>query len=303
VEAFLDLQKDLCARLAREEDSCGTKEFETDIWRRPNHEEGGGISRIFSGGEVLEKAGVNFSHIRGCGLPEAATRRHPGLAGAYFEALGVSVVVHPKNPYVPSTHANVRFFCAQPKEKGAAPIWWFGGGFDLTPYYPFEEDCIAWHKAAHALCLPFGASVYPDFKQWCDKYFYLPHRQEPRGIGGLFFDDLNEDTHWPFDKAFDFVCAVGKGFIQAYQPIMAKRKGMPYGEREQTFQHIRRGRYVEFNLLQDRGTLFGLQSNGRTESILMSLPPQVRWVYDWVPEPGSQEAELTEKFLVKREWV
>jgi coproporphyrinogen III oxidase len=300
-ETFLSLQTRLCERLTAEEED--DRQFERDEWRRPNAEEGGGITRMFSGGQVLEKAGVNFSHVCGEGLPEAATQRHPELVGAHFEALGVSVVVHPRNPYVPTTHANVRFFCAQPKEGGVEPVWWFGGGFDLTPYYPFEEDCVAWHKAAQGACLPFGESVYPVFKQWCDTYFYLPHRQEPRGVGGLFFDDLNEGSQWPFEKAFDFVCAVGETFIEAYQPIVANRKRIPYGDRERTFQHIRRGRYVEFNLLQDRGTLFGLQSRGRTESILMSLPPQVCWQYDWQPDPGTQEAELTEKFLIDREWV
>ncbi|MEY3182319.1 MAG: hypothetical protein RLZ35_304 [Pseudomonadota bacterium] len=299
-EAFLSLQAYLCQELALEEDQAT---FKADKWSRPNPEEGGGITNICSGGLTIEKAGVNFSHIAGQGLPETATRRHPHLIGARFEVLGISSVVHPKNPYAPTTHANVRFFCAQPAVKGAIPVWWFGGGFDLTPYYPFEEDCLAWHKAAYAVCKPFGESIYPSFKAWCDDYFYLPHRQEPRGIGGLFFDDLNEASHWPFDKAFDFVCQVGKTFIEAYRPILAKRKCMPYGEREALFQEIRRGRYVEFNLLQDRGTLFGLQSKGRTESILMSLPPRVRWAYDWQPEANSKEAELTEKFLVKRDWI
>jgi coproporphyrinogen III oxidase len=304
-KAFVDLQTEICERLLTEEES--DIAFKKDKWQRSDPREGGGVTCILSEGRIIEKGGVNFSHIRGESLPEAASKRCPALAGSCFEALGVSVVVHPKNPYVPTAHANVRFFYAQPLEKEGVrdrdPVWWFGGGFDLTPYYPFEEDCVAWHRAARAACLPFGKSVYPRFKQWCDRYFYLPHRQEPRGVGGLFFDDLNEQSQWPFEKAFDFVRAVGKSFIDAYQPIIAKRKGLSYGDRERAFQQIRRGRYVEFNLLQDRGTLFGLQSNGRTESILMSLPPQVRWEYDWQPEPGTKEAALTEKFLIKQEWV
>lgn len=241
---------------------------------------------------------MNFSHVFGDSLPPSASAHRPELAGRGFQALGVSLVIHPENPYVPTSHANVRFFSAE--KAGEEPVWWFGGGFDLTPYYANEEDCVHWHQVAHDACAPFGAEVYPKFKAWCDRYFHLKHRGEPRGIGGLFFDDLNE---WDFDTSFAFMRAIGDAYIQAYLPIVQRRKLMPFGEREREFQAFRRGRYVEFNLVFDRGTLFGLQSGGRTESILMSLPPHVRWGYDWKPEPGSIEARLTEYFLTDRDWL
>ena len=247
---------------------------------------------------MIEKGGVNFSHVFGKGLPPSATQARPELAGRSFQAMGVSLVIHPKNPYVPTSHANVRLFIAE--KEGEEPVWWFGGGYDLTPYYADEDDCIAWHRTAKEACEPFGEKVYQDYKQWCDDYFFLPHRNEPRGIGGLFFDDLNEGG---FERCFGLMQAIGNSYVEAYRPIMAKKKEMPFGARERDFQLYRRGRYVEFNLVQDRGTIFGLQSNGRTESILMSLPPLVSWVYDWTPEEGSAEAALTEKFLIAKDWV
>ena len=278
------------------------QEFDPDLqsqedkWKRG--EGGGGRSRVMQQGTVFEQAGVNFSHVFGDSLPPAATAQRPEIAGRGFQALGVSLVIHPINPYVPTTHMNVRFFSAE--KEGETPIWWFGGGFDLTPYYGFEEDAIHWHETAKAACIDFDEDVYPRFKQWCDEYFYIKHRQEPRGIGGLFFDDLNE---WEFEKSFAFVKSVGDHFLPAYMPIAERRKDTAYGERERNFQLYRRGRYVEFNLVYDRGTLFGLQSGGRTESILMSLPPQARWQYNWQPEPGSAEAELYEKFLKSKDWI
>jgi coproporphyrinogen III oxidase len=247
---------------------------------------------------VFEQAGINFSHVYGEGLPASATAHRPELAGRRFEALGVSLVIHPRNPYVPTSHANVRFFAAY--KEGEAPIWWFGGGFDLTPYYGFEEDAVYWHSVARAACEAFGDEVYPRYKKWCDEYFFLKHRNEPRGIGGLFFDDLNA---WSFGRCLAFMQSVGDHYLEAYLPIIARRKSIPYGERERDFQLYRRGRYVEFNLVYDRGTLFGLQSGGRTESILMSLPPLVKWRYNWHPEPGSPEAELYQTFLRPREWL
>jgi coproporphyrinogen III oxidase len=246
---------------------------------------------------VFEQAGVNFSHVKGSAMPASATAHRPELAGAPFEAMGVSLVIHPKNPYVPTSHANVRFFIAYPE--GKAPVWWFGGGFDLTPFYPFEEDVLHWHRVAADVCAPFGDGVYAEYKKWCDDYFYLKHRGETRGVGGLFFDDLNR---WDFDACLNFIRAVGEGYITAYTPIVAKRKHTPYGERERQFQLYRRGRYVEFNLVWDRGTLFGLQSGGRTESILMSMPPLVRFEYCYQPEQGSAEARLNE-FLRPRDWL
>lgn len=292
IRAYLfELQDRVCAMLEREE--AGAR-FRTDEWLRDH---GDGRSCVLEGGAVIEKGGVNFSHVKGDKLPAAATQRHPQLAGSAFEALGVSIVIHPRNPYAPTSHMNVRFFIAQPKE--AAPVWWFGGGFDLTPYYGFDEDCQHWHAMAKAACDPFGAEVYAKLKQGCDDYFYLKHRAEPRGIGGLFFDDLNE---WGFDRCFAFMQSVGEYYIKAYQPILARRKALPYGEQERDFQLYRRGRYVEFNLIYDRGTLFGLQFGGRTESILMSLPPQTTWRYDWKPEPGTPEARLYERYLVPRDW-
>ena len=267
-----------------------------DEWQRP--EGGGGRSRVVRNGQIFEQAGVNFSHVSGAGLPASATAQRLELVGRSFQALGDSLVIHPLNPYVPTTHMNVRFFIAEKKD--AEPVWWFGGGFDLTPYYGFEEDARHWHQTALDACQTFGADIYPKYKKWCDDYFYIKHRQEPRGIGGLFFDDLNE---WDFEKCFSFIQSVGDHFLEAYLPIVERRKDMKYGERERNFQLYRRGRYVEFNLVYDRGTLFGLQSSGRTESILMSLPPQVRWQYNWQPEKGSPEAELYEKFLKSREWL
>jgi coproporphyrinogen III oxidase len=270
--------------------------FAEDAWQRPGG--GGGRSRVLVDGAVFEQAGVGFSHVFGPGLPPSATAQRPDLAGRSFEAVGVSLVFHPHNPYAPTTHMNVRFFLAE--KEGHDPVWWFGGGFDLTPYYGFEEDAVHFHRAARAACEPFGPEVYPRYKKWCDEYFFLRHREEPRGIGGLFFDDLHE---WGFDRSFAFLRSVGDAFLQAYLPILRRRRDTPYGERERDFQLYRRGRYVEFNLVWDRGTLFGLQSGGRTESILMSLPPLVRWRYGWNPEPGTPEARLYEEFLRPRDWA
>ncbi|HEV2111797.1 MAG TPA: oxygen-dependent coproporphyrinogen oxidase [Gammaproteobacteria bacterium] len=275
----------------------GKGRFVPDKWTRT--EGGGGESRVLKGGALFEQAGVNFSDVRGSTLPPSATAHRPELAGRAWRALGVSLVLHPLNPYVPTSHMNVRFFAA-PKD-GGAPVWWFGGGFDLTPYYGFEEDARHWHATAKAACdSSFGAEAYARYKKWCDEYFFLKHRNEPRGIGGLFFDDLHAEG---FERSFAFTRSVGDHFLPAYTPIVEKRRNTEYGERERQFQLYRRGRYVEFNLVYDRGTLFGLQSGGRTESILMSLPPLVRWEYDWRPEAGSREAELYEKFLVPRDWV
>ncbi|MBK8751322.1 MAG: oxygen-dependent coproporphyrinogen oxidase [Candidatus Competibacteraceae bacterium] len=274
--------------------------FREDGWDRGGERglHGEGRSRILRDGAVFEQAGINFSHVSGERLPPSATAQRPELTGCGFEAMGVSLVVHPHNPYAPTSHANVRFFSAT---KGSAErVWWFGGGFDLTPYYGFEEDCIHWHCTARAACEPFGPEVHPRFKQDCDKYFFLKHRHEPRGIGGLFFDDLNAGG---FDRCFALMRSVGDHFWPAYQPIIERRSHCLYGEREREFQLYRRGRYVEFNLVYDRGTLFGLQSGGRTESILMSLPPRVRWEYDWQPEPGSPEARLYDVFLKPRDWL
>ena len=294
VKAYLlELQERICGELEQED---GGGRFREDAWDRPQG--GGGRSRVLSDGTVFEQAGVNFSHVFGEQLPVSATAHRPELAGRHWQAMGVSLVIHPHNPYVPTSHANVRFFIAE--KPGAEPIWWFGGGFDLTPYYGFEQDAVHWHCTAHEACLAFGEDVYPRFKKWCDDYFFLKHRNEPRGIGGLFFDDLNE---WGFDKCFAFLQSVGDHYIQAYRPIVARRKDIPYGERERDFQLYRRGRYVEFNLVYDRGTLFGLQSGGRTESILMSLPPLVKWRYNWQPQPGTPEAELYEVYLKPRDWL
>ena len=290
---LLDLQDRICAELAAEDGGTG---FREDAWKRT--EGGGGRTRVLEDGAVFEKAGVSFSEVGGQGLPPSATAQRPELAGRSFQALGVSLVVHPRNPYVPTSHANVRFFVAE--RDGHAPVWWFGGGFDLTPYYGFREDAVQWHRTAWEACAPFGPEVYPRFKSWCDDYFFLKHRGEPRGVGGLFFDDLNG---WGFDSCFAFMRSVGDHYLLAYLPIVHRRKDTPYGEREVQFQRYRRGRYVEFNLVYDRGTLFGLQSGGRTESILMSLPPRVNWRYDWHPEPGTPEAELCETFLKPRDWL
>jgi len=292
-EYLLGLQDRICEQLAAED---GSTSFREDSWER--EQGGGGRSRVLENGAVIEKGGVNFSHVFGAQLPPSATAARPELAGRSFQAMGVSLVIHPRNPYVPTSHANVRFFVAE--KEGEEPVWWFGGGFDLTPYYGFEEDVVGWHQTAKAACDPFGAEIYPEFKHWCDDYFHLKHRDEPRGVGGLFFDDLNR---FDFDTSFALMRSIGDAYIEAYRPIMARRKDHEYGERERDFQLYRRGRYVEFNLVYDRGTIFGLQSGGRTESILMSLPPLVRWDYDWHPEPGSPESELYDKFLIKREWV
>ncbi|MBE8715606.1 oxygen-dependent coproporphyrinogen oxidase [Cellvibrio polysaccharolyticus] len=294
VKAYLlDLQDRICQALAAED---GAATFVEDSWQRA--EGGGGRSRVLTNGAVIEKGGVNFSHVHGTQMPASATAHRPELAGRAFEAMGVSLVIHPNNPYVPTSHANVRFFIAE--KEGAEPVWWFGGGYDLTPYYGNEEDCQHWHQTAFDACQPFGEDVYPRYKQWCDEYFFLKHRGEARGVGGLFFDDVNEAG---FEQSFAFMRAVGDSYVPAYQPIVARRKNLPWSERERQFQLYRRGRYVEFNLVYDRGTLFGLQTGGRTESILMSLPPLVRWEYDWQPEAGSPEAALYDQFLPPRNWL
>jgi len=290
---LLQLQDNICQQLEAED---GKATFLEETWDR--QEGGGGRSRVMADGAVFEQGGVNFSHVFGDNMPASATAHRPELAGRSFQALGVSLVIHPHNPYVPTSHANVRFFIAE--KEGADPIWWFGGGFDLTPYYGDDEDCIAWHQKAKAACDPFGEEVYDEYKKWCDDYFYLKHRNEPRGIGGLFFDDLNK---WGFEKSFAFMQSVGNAYIEAYRPIVNKHKNDEYGERQRDFQLYRRGRYVEFNLVYDRGTLFGLQSGGRTESILMSLPPLVKWRYNWQPEAGSEEAKLYSDYLRARDWV
>lgn len=290
---LLALQNNICRFIEAEE---GEAKFKEDEWQ--HKEGGGGITRVLAEGKIIEKAGVNFSHVRGNELPQAATVRRPELANSHFQALGVSVVIHPHNPYVPTSHFNVR--CIIVEKKGADPIWWFGGGFDLTPYYGFKEDCQHWHAMAKSACDPFGLDVYPKYKAWADQYFFLKHRNEPRGIGGIFYDDLNTDG---FETCFAFMRSVGEHFIEAYQPILARRKLETFTQRERDYQLYRRGRYVEYNLLYDRGTLFGLQSGGRTESILMSLPPLVAWHYDWQPEPGSAEAKFYEEFLQPRNWI
>jgi len=293
---LLDLQRRIVAALEAEDGGV----FITDHWRRePGGKlEGEGLSRLVEGSRVLERAGCSFSHVKGAALPPSATQHRPELAGAPFEAMGVSLVFHPRNPYVPTVHMNVRMLCAQPA--GADTVRWFGGGMDLTPYYGFEEDAAHFHRTNRDALAPFGAGLYPRFKQWCDEYFFLKHRNEPRGIGGVFFDDFAE---LGFERSFEMLRAVGDAFLPAYLPILQRRVSTPYGEREREFQTYRRGRYVEFNLVFDRGTLFGLQSGGRTESILMSMPPVVTWRYDWKPEPGSAEARLYADFLRPREWA
>lgn len=290
---LLGLQDRICQALERVDQQ---NIFREDQWTRD--EGGGGRSRVMEEGAVFEKAGINFSHVHGHQLPASATAHRPELAGRNFEALGVSLVIHPRNPYVPTSHANVRFFIAE--KDGSEPVWWFGGGFDLTPYYGYEEDATHWHSTARDACQPFGDDVYPRFKNWCDEYFYLKHRNEPRGIGGLFFDDYNAPG---FADSFALMQSIGDHFVPAYVPIVEKRMHQPYGDRERDFQLYRRGRYVEFNLVYDRGTLFGLQTGGRTESILMSLPPLVSWRYDWQPQAGSREAELYDLFLKPRDWI
>ena len=294
VEQYLKgLQRSICDELSAID---GAASFEMESWDRP--EGGGGISRVLAEGDVFEKGGVNFSYVEGGKMPGSATQHRPELAGRSFKAMGVSLVMHPRNPYAPTSHANVRCFVAE--KEGEAPVWWMGGGFDLTPYYGREEDVVHWHQTAKNACDPFGDDVHAKYKKWCDDYFYLPHRAEPRGVGGLFYDDLNE---WGFEKSFDFMQSVGDSFLKAYVPIVLNNKDRDYGERERQWQLYRRGRYVEFNLVFDRGTLFGLQSNGRTEAILMSLPPLVRWDYGVTPESGTPEAELLDYYLKPKDWV
>jgi coproporphyrinogen III oxidase len=287
-----DLQRRIVAAL----ELVDGKSFITDQWERP--EGGGGISRMIEEGNVLERGGVGFSHVKGSDLPPSAAANRPGIAGRQWEAMGVSLVLHPRNPFAPTVHMNVRFFSTTTAD--GDPVWWFGGGMDLTPYYGFEEDARHFHRSCRKALAPFGADLYPRFKQWCDDYFYLKHRKEPRGIGGIFFDDFNT---LDFDASFAMTQSVGDSFIAAYLPILERRKDTPYGERERDFQAYRRGRYVEFNLVWDRGTLFGLQSGGRTESILMSMPPVVKWRYDWQPQPGTAEAALYSDFLTHRDWL
>jgi coproporphyrinogen III oxidase len=290
---LLDLQDRICNALETEDRRA---RFVQDEWTRM--EGGGGRTRVLRDGGVFEQAGVGFSHVFGKNLPPSATALRPELAGRTFQAMGVSLVIHPLNPYVPTSHCNVRFFIAE--KDGAAPVWWFGGGFDLTPYYPYTEDAVHWHRTAKTACDLHDAEYYARYKKWCDEYFFLKHRNETRGIGGLFFDDLSAHG---FDHSFAFLRSVGDAYLDAYLPIVQKRRYTEYGERERDFQLYRRGRYVEFNLVYDRGTLFGLQSGGRTESILMSLPPLVKWRYNWRPEPGSPEAALYSDFLRPREWL
>ncbi len=294
VAAYLtDLQDRICRMLEAED---GHGRFQEDPWQHAGG--GGGRTRVIEAGAVIERGAVNFSHVHGTALPGTASERHPDLAGCRFEALGVSLVIHPQNPYVPTSHANVRLFVAYRPD--GAPVWWFGGGFDLTPYYGFDEDCVFWHRQAQAASAPFGADLYPRLKRWCDEYFSNHHRGEQRGIGGIFFDDYDAGG---FAQAFAFLRSVGEHYIAAYQPIVARRKHMPYGDRERGFQLFRRGRYVEFNLLHDRGTRFGIQSGGRAESILVSMPALAAWRYRWQPEPGTPEAGLTEKYLQPRDWL
>lgn len=290
---LLGLQDNICQTL---ELADGKGNFIEDSWERA--EGGGGRTRVIRKGNVIEQGGVNFSHVHGGQLPASATAHRPELAGRSFEALGVSLVIHPKNPHIPTSHANVRFFIAE--KEGEDPVWWFGGGFDLTPFYPVKEDVLHWHKVAQKVCQPYGEDVYPQYKKWCDDYFYLKHRNETRGVGGLFFDDLNQ---WGFDKSFAFMRDVGNGYLDAYVPILEARKDTPYSEKEREFQLYRRGRYVEFNLVYDRGTLFGLQTGGRTESILMSMPPLARWEYDYQPLDGSKEQELYTSYLKPKDWL
>ena len=292
-EYLLKLQDTICDALSEED---GKEKFVEDAWKR--EQGGGGRTRVLTNGAVFEQAGVNFSHVYGNQLPKSATAARPELEGRDFQAVGVSLVIHPHNPNIPTSHANVRFFIAE--KENEEPVWWFGGGFDLTPYYPVKEDVVHWHKTAKAACAPFGDDVYGKYKKWCDEYFYIKHRDETRGVGGLFFDDLNE---WGFEKSFDFMKSVGNSYVPAYRPIVTKRKNDAYGEQERDFQLYRRGRYVEYNLVYDRGTLFGLQTGGRTESILMSLPPLVKWRYNWSPEPGSKEADLYENYLRPKDWL
>jgi coproporphyrinogen III oxidase len=293
VKSYLN---DLHDRITAAVENVDAAKFHRDAWQRP--EGGGGESRILGEGTVFERAGVSVSHVFGARMPASASNLRPEIAGAPFEAMGLSLVFHPRNPYAPTTHCNVRFLVATPTD--APPVWWFGGGFDLTPYYPFDADVLHWHRTARAACEAFGADRYAEYKAWCDRYFFLPHRNETRGVGGLFFDDFNEGG---FEHSFSFMQSVGDHFLQAYLPILERRMNTPWGGRERDFQLYRRGRYVEFNLVYDRGTLFGLLSRGRTESILMSMPPLVRWDYDWKPEAGSPEARLYDDFLRPRDYL
>jgi coproporphyrinogen III oxidase len=292
IEFLKSLQDNICSAL---EAADGSGQFVEDNWIRA--EGGGGRTRVLTDGTVIEQGGVNFSEVSGNKLPPSASAHRPELAGRTWRACGVSLVIHPKNPYIPTSHANVRFFIAE--KEGEEPVWWFGGGFDLTPFYPIKEDVVHWHQTAKSLCQPFGENVYDEHKKWCDEYFYLKHRDETRGVGGLFFDDLNQ---WDFDTCLNYIKAVGQGFVDAYVPIIEKRKHIEFSEQQRQFQLYRRGRYVEFNLVFDRGTLFGLQSGGRTESILMSMPPLARWEYNYQPDPTSQEAELAQ-YLVPQDWL
>jgi coproporphyrinogen III oxidase len=292
-QKLLKLQDDICQTLELVD---GKGHFIEDAWQR--EQGGGGRTRVLTNGNVIEQGGVNFSHVYGGELPASATAARPELAGCSFQAVGVSLVIHPHNPHVPTTHANVRFFIAE--KKGQKPVWWFGGGFDLTPFYPLREDVEHWHRTARNLSLPFGEGVYAKYKKWCDEYFYLKHRDETRGVGGLFFDDLNE---WGFEQSFAYMQAVGNGFIDAYVPIVEKRKDTSYTDSEREFQLYRRGRYVEFNLVYDRGTLFGLQSGGRTESILISMPPLASWQYNYQPQQGSKEEVLYRDYLHAQDWI
>ncbi len=289
---LLTLQDHICKEL----EAVDGATFTEDKWERASG--GGGRTRVMAGGNIIEQGGVNYSYVFGDKMPASATAHRPELEGRSFHACGVSLVIHPKNPYIPTSHANVRFFIAE--KPGEEPVWWFGGGFDLTPYYPFKEDVVHWHTVAKQASDPFGEDVYADYKKWCDEYFYLKHRNETRGVGGLFFDDLN---HWEFEKCFDYMKAVGNAYTDAYIPIISKRKDTPFTERERDFQLYRRGRYVEFNLVFDRGTLFGLQTGGRTESILMSMPPLARWEYCWEPEAGSPEEALYKEYLKPVDWI
>lgn len=290
---LLSLQDAICAGLEAED---GQATFTEESWERPGG--GGGRSRVISGGAILEKGGVGFSHVMGDQLPPSATANRPELVGARWQAMGVSLVMHPENPFIPTSHMNVRLFVAE--KDGMDPVWWFGGGYDLTPYYGFDEDCVHWHQMAKDACDPFGEDVYGQFKQWCDDYFYLKHRDEPRGIGGIFYDDLNR---WDFDTTFRFMQSVGDSYLKAYLPIMQKRRDLPWTQEQRDWQEYRRGRYVEFNLVFDRGTIFGLQTGGRTESILMSLPPHVQWIYNHKPEADTPEAKLTSYYLTNRDWL
>lgn len=292
-EYLMSLQDQITASLEQED---GGATFTEESWQRPGG--GGGRSRVIENGTLLEKGGVGFSHVMGDTLPPSATANRPELEGARWQAMGVSLVMHPENPFVPTSHMNVRLFVAE--KPGMEPVWWFGGGYDLTPYYGFEEDCQHWHNTARQACAPFGEDVYPRFKTWCDEYFYLKHRGEPRGIGGIFYDDLNE---WDFETTFRFMQSVGDSYLPAYLPIIQKRREHKWQQVHRDWQEYRRGRYVEFNLVFDRGTIFGLQSGGRTESILMSLPPHVQWRYNYQPEPGTEEAHLLTDFLKPRDWI